>query len=261
MSAPPHLSPFARLFALISAVLDPICGLLASMPNRIVGLGDTSRWNTPRRRRRGLVVILGGIEGPSIYQRCMAAGLLRGRWRGAVVVYPWNRGIPFIRELVNLMNRARNEVESDRVVELIRDYQREYPGRPAGILAQSGGCWIATRTLEKLRDSERVRSVVLLAPCISPYHDFSNAAAHCERGFVVVRAAGDAFFLGLGTSLLGTSDRRWGPAGAWLGWSNVPTGMIDLVWRPAWIRLRYYGNHTSSASPRFVASVIVPFFT
>lgn len=250
-----------RLFALASALLDPILGLLACVPNVLAGVGDESRWCSPRRLRRGLIIILGGIEGPSIYQRRMAHGLLLGGWRGAVRVQRWNRGAVMGRQFVNLMSRAHHERESDAVVNLIRAHRRNHPDTPVGLLSLSGGCWIAVRALEKLAPRESIDRAVLLAAAISPVHDLSRAASGCRRGLTSVRGHGDAFYLGLGTSLLGTSDRRFGPSGGWLGWRHTPANVTEMAWRPQFIRLGYLGNHTSAAAQRFIAAEIAPLFT
>src|SRR5205085_990644 len=70
-----------RFFALLAGLLDPVAGLLAGIPGWAMGVGATHRFDTPRRRRRGLILVFGGIEGPSVHQRRMALGLVHGGWR------------------------------------------------------------------------------------------------------------------------------------------------------------------------------------
>jgi len=251
-----YYKPLAAIFGL----LDPIWGAFAAIPGWAIGIGPTDRWISTRRLQRGLIIVLGGIEGPSIYQRYMAWGLLRGRWRGAIQVARWNAGPPFFRVFPNLMSRAHHERQSDAVVAIIREYRARFAGRPVGILALSGGCWITVRALEKLASHEQVRSAVLLAPAISPVHDLTRAAARCERGLGVVRGPGDWFMLGLGTTLLGTSDRRHCAAAGLRGWDSPPQQVREVLWRPAWIRHWYQGNHTSAAAPQFIAEVVCPWF-
>src|SRR6266850_2540649 len=103
-----------------------------------------------RRRKRGLALILGGIEGPSIYNFSMAIGLLRSGYRGAVIRFPWNTGLFGIRSLINLISRQHHEEQSGRLAAAITDHMREHPESPVSLLAQSGGCWITIRALEKL---------------------------------------------------------------------------------------------------------------
>jgi len=245
----------------VAALLDPILGALANAPNLISGVRSDPRWDTPRRRERGLIIVLGGIEGPSAYQRYLASGLVLGRWRGAVQVHPWGGGIYPIRYFRNLMSPAHHERSADAVAAMIRAYRRDYPDAPVGLLALSGGCWVAVRTLERLGAEEPLQTTVLLAAAISPGYDLSAAASRCRRGLYTVRGPGDAVLLGLGTSLLGTSDRRWGPAGGWVGWRPARPGVIDRCWHPQFIRKGYLGNHTSVASRRFIAAEVARWYS
>src|SRR5439155_16894615 len=104
MQPTPHIAPIRwpwRLFAFAAGLFDPISGLLAGVPGWAMGIGRTEHLDTPRRRRRGLIIVLGGIEGPSIHQRRMTEGLVRGGWRGAIVLQRWNERAPMIRILRN----------------------------------------------------------------------------------------------------------------------------------------------------------------
>src|SRR5262245_43000071 len=91
-----------KLLAISAGLLDPVKGVLVGLPGGLCGLGSTRRWDTQQRRLRGLAIVLGGIEGPSIYQGLMGLGLLRGGSRGAIVVHHWNRGVPIVRMFRNL---------------------------------------------------------------------------------------------------------------------------------------------------------------
>jgi hypothetical protein len=206
-------------------------------------------------------LILGGIEGPSAYGLAMARGLLRARHRGAVEIFPWNRGVPLLCWLRNLMDRRHHERQSDRLVERILRHRKRYPDSPVCVLAQSGGCWVTVRALEKLPAGVRVRSAVLLAPSISPGYDISAAAAKCERGLVSVGGPGDFFFLAFGTTVFGTSDRLHTPSAGWIGWHHYYVeGFTELRWHPSWIKCGYLGNHTTTSAVRFIQQVIAPRF-
>lgn len=252
------MSALARGLASLSVLLDPLGGLIAMLPSLLIGLGPTHRWDTPRRRRRGVIFILGGIEGPSLYARAMAVGLLRSRCRGAVVVHRWNAGIPFIRSARNLMSRAHHERCAAELAARIEAHRRDFPHTPVSLLGQSGGCWVIVRTLETLGPHRAVDRAVLLCPAISPGYDPSRAAAACRDGLVSIRGPGDLFMLGLGTSLFGTSDRRHTPAAGLVGWRRSARGFHDVTWRPSWLRTGYLGNHITSASPAFIRDIVGP---
>ncbi len=249
-------SPLLILFAIFSCLLDPLWGVLAKITSIFWHPRPPARADTPRRRRRGLVLVLGGIEGPSQYNYDMVRALLRSRYRGSVVRVDWNAGIPFLRSLVNLISRRHKQRQSVNLARLIVEHQRAYPDSPVGLIAQSGGCYIVVRALEQLPDAVQVQTAILLAPSISPGYDITVAADRCKDGLISVGGPGDFFFLGLGTLLFGTSDRVFSPSAGWVGWHHRPPGFVEARWHPSWVRFGYYGNHTSSSSPRFIANVL-----
>ena len=258
-TAQPRIArPYPRYcdaIAILGGIIDPFWGTLVKImgifrPSKLPRLADT-----PRRRRRGLTLVLGGIEGKSKYNADMVRGVLRSGYRGSVVRFDWNDGLPFWRSLVNLMSRRHHERQAGRLAEDICRYHQEYPGRPLCLVAQSGGCWIVARALQRLPQGVKVAAAVLLAPSISPAYDIRKAAARCQSGLFSIGAPGDFFFLGLGTTLLGTSDRVFTPSAGWIGWHHQPEGFVEMRWHPAWCGAGYFGNHTSSSSPAFIAAL------
>ncbi len=253
---------FLNAVAVLGGIIDPLAGVFTTLLRIFWRSRLPSRADTPQRRRRGLTLILGGIEGPSRYAANMACGLLKSGYRGSVVVFPWNkrgaRQIPLLHVFRNLMNRRHHERWSGRLVQTILDYRSEHLKAPVNLLAQSGGCWVTLRALEKLPDGVTVRSVVWLAPSISPDRDITNAAARCQNGLVSIGGPGDFFFLGVGTLLLGTSDRVFTPSAGWIGWHHPPQGFRECRWHPEWFKFGYLGNHTSTSSRQFIEKVVAP---
>lgn len=255
-----------HLIGLIGVLLDPLLGLAITVPHFFLFRSLLRRLDTPLRRRRGVALVLGGIEGPSLAQIRMVVGLVRGGWRGAIRVVAWNRGLPFIRPIVNLTSRARHERESAALVDAIRAFHARHPGAPVCVVAQSGGCWIAVRAMEKLDEArEAIDAAVLIAPAISPVYDLTRAARACRTRIVSIHSPFDWVMLGAGTTILGTADRRWGPAAGLVGWceraGQTPEGCgvpNALTWTPAWARLGHFGGHCTSAAPRVVAAYVAP---
>jgi len=255
---PPPYPRALNAIAILSGLVDPLWGVLV----KIVGIFWSSSIprlaDTPRRRQRGLTLVLGGIEGRSKYNLDMVRGILRSGYRGSVVRFDWNDGVPFWRSLVNLMSRRHHERQSAAVVEYIQHFKQEHPDAPVCMVAQSGGCWIVVRVLERLPKGINVATAVLLAPAISPGYDTRPATARCDSELISVGSLGDFFFLGLGTMLLGTSDRVLTPSAGLVGWHHRPPGFVELRWHPSWCRLGYFGNHTTTSTPSFVAAVVGP---
>jgi hypothetical protein len=253
-------SPIWNLIPLAGGLFDPLLGVFGHLTGLFWSRRLAASADSPKRRKRGLALVLGGIEGPSRFNRTMATAVLFGRFRGAVARFPWNAGVPAVQPFINLMRRRHHEKWSDRLVKVICEQKRNYPHAPVSLLAQSGGCWIVTRALEKLPDEVRAHSAILLAPSISSDHDPSRAANKCTHGLYSIGGPGDFMFLGLGTTIFGTSDRTFAPSAGLLGWRHRPKGFTELRWRPEWTRLGYLGNHTSSGALRFIQHVITPLF-
>ena len=249
------------LIGILSGLVDPLIGVYAEIVsiffNPKVPLGA----DTPRRRSRGLTFILGGIEGPSPYNRAMACAVLESGYRGAVRRIDWNAGIPLIRSLINLMSRRHQKRFAEEVARQIIEHQRKHPHAPVCLIAQSGGALVVVRALELLPPDTKVHTAVLLAPSISPAYDISVAASKCTHGLVSVGGPGDYMFLGVGTTLFGSSDRIFGPSAGWVGWHHHGRpDFQELRWHPAWLRFGYLGNHTTTSSRAFLANVIAPRF-
>lgn len=249
--------PFAwNLIPLLAGLIDPLLGVLGKLTTIFWWPRLPDRADSAKRRRRGLTLILGGIEGPSLYNYFMGLGLLRGRYRGAVVRFHWNAGVFGIRSLTNLVSTRHHERQSDLLVEAIVEHAGNYPGTPVCLMAQSGGCYITLRGLEKLPDGIGVQTSVLLAASISPGYDVTKAAAKCRRALVSVGCLGDFFFLGAGTLVFGTSDRVFSPSAGLVGWHHHPPRFVETRWHPSWLRFGYIGNHVSTSSPSFIRNVI-----
>jgi hypothetical protein len=161
---------------ILGGIIDPFTGVFTSLLRLFWPFRLSTCADSPRRRRRGMTLIVGGIEGPSSYSLAMAVGLLRSRYRGSVIRFAWNRGIPLLHVFRNLMNRRHHETQSDSLAAKIVRQKMRFPDAPICLLAQSGGCWIVVRALEKLPPGCKVQTAVLLAPAISPDHDLTVAA-------------------------------------------------------------------------------------
>jgi hypothetical protein len=93
---------------------------------------------------------------------------------------------------------------------------------------------------------------------MSPDYDTSLATSRCSAGLVSIGGPGDFFFLGLGTTIFGTSDRVHTPSAGWIGWHHHPPGFRDVRWHPSWVRYGYFSNHTSSTSRHFIERIVAP---
>lgn len=247
-----------NLIPLLGGLVDFFMGVLGKVVAIFWCPGLPKKADSDRRRRRGVTFILGGIEGPSIYNYSIAMGILSGRYRGAVVRFDWNAGLFGLRSLVNLMSRRHHEKQSDRLAKRIVEHARAHPDSHISLVAQSGGCFVVIRALEKLPDDVTVHVAVLLAAATSPGYDITRAASRCNRAMISIGALGDFFFLGIGTMIFGTSDRVWSPSAGLVGWHYKHPRFIESRWHPSWTRLGYVGNHVTSSAAPFIRDVVTP---
>ena len=253
--------PFAwNIIPFVAGLVDPLNGILTHVYEIFWHPKLPDDADSPERRRSGLVLVLSGIEGPSPYNFAMAQGVLQSGWPGAVRRFQWGAGLPYWRSIRNLMSRRHHERQSDQLAAAIVEQKRAHPEAPVHLLAQSGGCWIVLRALEKLPETARVGTAVLLCPSISPGRDPTAAASKCDGRLISVGGPGDFFFLGLGTTIFGTSDRVHTPAAGWVGWHHKPPRFIEARWHPDWARLGYWGNHISTSRVAFVREVVAKWF-
>jgi hypothetical protein len=118
-----------------------------------------------------------------------------------------------------------------------------------GLLAQSG----ADRP-----EAGAVTGNMWHAPFIAPSMSDYDITYTSRRAAPSIGGPGDFFFLGLGTTLFGTSDRVHSPSAGWIGWHHHPPGFREVRWHPDWVRFGYFSNHTSSSAVRFVQHALAP---
>lgn len=223
---------------------------------------------TEPRRETGLVLILPGIEGLSVWNRDLAHGLNDGGVTSAIEVYDWTTGLPggFI---FNLASYERNRQQARRLAQRIIQYRDQHPGRPVHLIGHSGGGGIAVMTLEELPAGRQIDAVILLAPALSPEYDLSIALRRTRHGIYNFYSKRDVSFLMLGTTLFGSVDREYGASAGAVGFrtpSNsdadalklYATRLHQIAWNP---RLENYGasgSHVGWASPRFARQYLAP---
>lgn len=137
-----------------------------------------------------------------------------------VHTFEWSHGDR--RVLADTRDQAHARREGQRLAEQIVTYQRQgpEPPLPVDIVAHSAGCMVALHAAEQL-PPESVEHVILLAPSISASYDVRPALRCCRQGVEVFHSQRDRAWLGLGTTLFGTSDGTRSTAAGRVGF-HVP---------------------------------------
>lgn len=217
------------------------------------------RMHTAARYDAGLVLILPGIEGSSIWNLNLAAGLDEGAVPHALEIFDWTR--PGL-SLVNLSDEALHRGQALRLAERITDYRRNHAAQPVILLAHSGGALVALLALEDLPEKESVDSVILLAPAVSPSYDLTPALRRVRLAIYNFYSERDWQMLGAGTSLFGTADRVFGHSAGMEGFRH-PVGVPELThrlydlklkqvaWTPQIARYGADGSHVGWTTVKF----------
>ena len=251
-----------------SARLYLALGCLAGVLVTSAGCQVPERINSPARHAGGLVLVLPGIEGRSVWNRNIALGLDEGGVASAIEISDCTTGVPG-NFVYNLANLKRNRRQAREVAGRILDYLRRHPGRPVHIVGHSGGGGIAVLALEVLPPGRQIEQAILLAPALSPEYDLSLALRRTRRGMISFYSARDVTLLTVGTSLLGPIDRDFGAAAGAVGF-RAPDGssesdralyggrLLQVGWSPRLKQAGADGSHLGWASRRFAREYLAP---
>jgi hypothetical protein len=151
---------FLRRFA--AAMALGLCLLIASP-----GCRAPRSIRTADRYTRGVVFVLPGIEGRSVWNRNIALGLDEGGVASAIEVYDWTTGVPgtFVYNLANL---DRNRQEARKLADRILAYRDRYPGSPVHVIGlpswRSKRCRRADRSTWRFCSPRRCRPTTIFRP-------------------------------------------------------------------------------------------------
>lgn len=233
----------------------------------LVGCASPNRDIKARDSRRGIVYVLPGIEGRSLWNERIARGLIEGGVMSHVEIYDWTTQVPG-NFLGNLTMLERNRGEAATLAESIIKYRDQNPGAPIHLVGHSGGAGIAVLALEALPPGRQIDMALLLAPAISPEYDLTTALRRTRSGIVNFYSEHDVS-LQVGTSVFGTIDRNSGPSAGAIGFER-PSDLTETNARLYDKRLRQVrwtrrlksrgadGSHVGWATRTFAREYLAP---
>jgi len=253
------LHAHARCIALAGLTCLLLLGAGCRLPERL---------HTARRYEHGIVFILPGIEGRSIWNRNVALGLDEGGVASAIEIYDWTTGLPggFV---VNLADLQRNREQARRLAERIVQYRDEHPRGTVHLVGHSGGAGIAVMALEALPAGRQIERAILLAPALSPTHDLAAALGHTRFGIYNFFSPRDVGLLVVGTSVFGQMDREHGISAGAIGFHAPPDAsdedralyrarLRQVRWTPRMKLVGADGSHIGWTSRRFASEYLAP---
>ncbi len=187
----------------------------------------------------------------------VARALRRSGYAGRIRLFRWSNRAGSLLVLPDLMRRGRLERKAERLAAFVADCAAEGRGAALHVVGYSTGCYIAAEACRRADPPLPVGNLVLLAGTISPGYNLEPLAGRV-RAVVNVYSVLDVINW-VGPLLFGSNDRRWGPACGAVGFRNPPPFVVQRAWRPADLRVWYWGGHFSVASPAFLARDIAPY--
>lgn len=203
----------------------------------------------------GHIIVVGGINDVLLVRNLWPLGF---RWAGLphrVRAFCWQQGWKATLTFADLWRVSHHHRCADHLAEEIRTIRTEDPDCPIHIVAHSAGTAITAYALERL-EHETITSAAFVASGLSPDYDLSRAIRHCSAGLLSVHSRFDLLTLGIGTTLLGTVDRKRRPAAGMLGFRS-PTDpeaqqrFVQMDWNIRYSRQGWIGGHISGSSPWF----------
>lgn len=207
---------------------------------------------------QGTLFLLGGINDVLVVGHAWRRFLKASGLPHHIELICWQQGLWATLTFADLWRKSHHHVTATQLARCIRATQRTRPAGPIHILAHSAGTAIAAYALERLAPEEAITSAAFVASGLSPRYDLTAALDRTTYGILSVESWLDAFFLGIGTSLLGSVDRRWGPAAGMVGFRTASEKLHRVRWSPSFVRQGWLGGHISIAAPGFVRGTLAP---
>jgi pimeloyl-ACP methyl ester carboxylesterase len=215
----------------------------------------------------GIVFVVDGAGGYQHAPRAIAAAADSRLPRLYILSFNWTHGRN--RGLADVVDAPYARCQGQLLAEEICRYRSAYPGIPIYVVAFSAGGYVALTAAEHL-PADSVERIILLAPSVSACYDLRPALACARLGVDAFTSERDRFYLGLGTRVIGTSDRKHAPAAGRVGFCPLALSPCD-VWlagrlhQHPWDRsvawTGHDGAHDGSLQPAYLTAYVLPLLT
>lgn len=253
------------LWALFTVVLLPGCrttdvGLPDALPDR------------DQRIQRGYIFYLDGAGGGTAEKNWaggVAEGMREGGYKGAGEMVSWETGEGLLAD--QTASVAFKKSKARKVSKKIIQYQKEYPGAPVHLLGFSAGTGEAIYALEELPLPAQVHNVVLLGTSISRHHDMTEALKRVKGKVYVFLSQHDGM-IGLGSQIMGTTDRKRHDASAGIKGFSIPEGasqdtiglyrekLINIPYSKDYRKDGNKGHHFDNVKEEFIRDYVAQYF-
>lgn len=177
----------------------------------------------------------------------------------------WSHG--YARVLADQVDRDHSVAQGRQLAGRIVARKQITPCVPIYLVAHSAGTGVVLAAAEALPPN-CVDRMVLLAPAVSSCYDLRPVLRTTRRGIDVYYSHRDRFFLGLGTTVFGTTDGLRGvPAAGRTGFQpnlQAPQDQLLYVklrqhpWHPSMELSGNYGGHYGSYEQAYLRDFVLP---
>jgi hypothetical protein len=155
--------------------------------------------------------------------------------------------------------------QGERFADELRACKASHPEMPIHVVGHSAGAMATLAALEAVPEGI-VDHAVLLAPSVSSTYDLRPALQKVRVGLHVFYSENDLSYLGLWTSVLGNTDRKWTISSGLTGFRVVddperPESHQKLhqhAWHPNHLHLGNDGGHYGCYQPDFLRAKVLP---
>jgi pimeloyl-ACP methyl ester carboxylesterase len=215
----------------------------------------------------GVVFVADGAGGFMATSTALSQAIADVRLPLRVETADWGHG--FGRVLADEVDFGHARREGQCLAAQVLEVRRCRPDLAVYLVGHSAGSAVVLAAAEALPPGS-VERIVLLAPSVSAGYDLRPALRCVRRSVDVFCSARDWAYLGIGVSLVGTTDRCWTAAGGRTGFRQEAATTEDAAlyaklrqhpWDPcvAWTGNR--GGHYGAHQPEFVRAYVLPLLT
>lgn len=183
-----------------------------------------------------------------------------------VETFVWSHG--YSRLLADHLDHCNHLEEGRRLATFVTAARQTCPERAVYLIGHSSGCAVVLAAAEASPPGSMER-IVLLAPAVSTDYDLRPSLRASRLGIDVYTSRRDIGALGIGTTIIGTADRRWSAAAGRVGFTPLVTCPGDELlyanlrnheWDPcvAWSGNR--GSHYGALQQGFTRAYLMPLF-
>jgi hypothetical protein len=221
--------------------------------------------NSPVCIRPGIVFAIDGAGGFEKASQTIGRTIAESKLPLEVRCFHWTHG--YCRVISDEMHSSHQKMEGRKLADELLSCRLHAPDQAIYLIGHSAGCGVALNAADSLPANTLTR-IVLLAPAVSCKRDLRPALRSTCQGMDVFISSDDWACLGLGTLLLGTTDRcRTLRATGRNGFQPIVTDPEDAAlygklrhypWDPSLQWTGHKGGHYGAYQPGFFRLFVIP---